>query len=55
MNQIVLVFILIGVIIGFSGCSEPEVVYVQKCPKLQTYEVKKIDSITYEVIDEYAK
>ncbi len=43
---------LILSILMMTGCSE-KIVYVNNCPKLQSYEVAPLDeNITYEVYDD---
>jgi len=37
-------------LLSFSGCSE-QYVYVKECPQLQTFEVEKMESLSYEVIE----
>ena len=47
-----MILMALFILLSFNGCTTTgeKIVYVQKCPKLQTYEVKKMDKITYEVV-----
>ena len=42
--------LVLSILLSFSGCSE-QYIYVKECPQLQTFEVEKMDNISYEVIE----